>query len=105
MIVGVALGLVSWFGSRWITNSAHPRVSRTGTKDPAGIVGGVVLRGIATAEFPALLGLVLAVADRGDVGPLVIAVPLAIVAMVVSASGRSAVRRHLERLRAQAPAH
>lgn len=100
VIIGVALGLVSWFASRWITDSAHPRATRTGTRDPAGTVRAVAFRGIAVAQFPALLGLVFAVDGHADVGALVIAVPVAIVAIVVNASGPGAIRRHLARLRA-----
>lgn len=100
MIIGVALALVSWFASRWITSNALSRAARTGIKDPAGAVGAVVFRGVACAEIPALVGLLLAVADRADVGPFVIAIPVAIVAVVVNASGPGAVLRHLDQLRA-----
>jgi hypothetical protein len=104
MIIGVALGLVSWFGSRWITGRTLSRVARTGTKEPTGAIGVVVFLGIAVAEFPALLGLVFEFVSRGDVGAVVVAVPVAIVSIVVNASGPGAVRRHLDRLRAGAPA-
>jgi hypothetical protein len=100
LIIGVALGLVSWFASRWATSYALSRAARTGATYPAGAVGTAVFTGIGCAEFPALVGLVLAVADRADVGPFVIAIPVAIVAVVVNASGPGAVRRHLDQLRA-----
>ena len=104
MIIGVALGLVSWFGSRWITGFQLSRIARTGTTEPAGAIGTVAFTGVAIAEFPALLGLVFAISDGVDIGPLVVAVPIAIAAIVLNASGPGAVRRHLDRLRAAAPA-
>lgn len=101
VLIGVVLGLVSWFGSRWITSSALSRAARSGLTDRgvAGPLGVAVFRGVAFAEAPALVGFLLAVVDGVDVGPLVIAVPVAIVAIVVNASGPAAVRRHLAQLR------
>lgn len=99
LVIGAALGLVSWFGSRWITSHTLPRSAVSG---PGGVHGAariVAFRGIAVADLPALLALVLVLAI-GDVGPLVVAVPIAIVAIVVNASGPGAIRRHLDRLRA-----
>ncbi|HEX5331919.1 MAG TPA: hypothetical protein VFW79_04680 [Cellulomonas sp.] len=101
VLIGVALGLVSWFGSRWITSSALDRAARPGLTDKgvAAPLGVAVFRGIAVAEAPALVGFLLAVADGVDVGPLVIAVPVGIVAIVLNASGPAAIRRHLAQLR------
>lgn len=99
---GVALGMVSWFGSRWVTSSALSRATRPGApemSDPTA-AGRVPLIGLVVAEFPALFGLPLAFVDGSEVGPLVVAVPIAIAAIVVNVSGPGAVRRHLARLRA-----
>ena len=100
MIIGVALGLVSWFGSRWITSYSLSRAARTGAADVTGVVLTVAFSGIAIGETPAMLGLVLAYGTGGDVGSFVIPIPIAIVAIIVNASGPAAVRRHLDRLRA-----
>jgi len=51
------------------------------------------------AELPGLLGLVIAFLWPSEVGPLVVGVPVSLVAVVLNASGPSAVRRHLARLR------
>lgn len=100
MMIGVALGLGSWFGSRWITSYRLSRIARTGPTEMAGAVGTAAFMGVAVAESPALIGLVIAFGDSADVGPFVIAIPIAIVAIIVNASGPGAVRRHLGRLRA-----
>jgi len=111
VLIGVGLGLWSWFGSRWITSFGLSRFGRTdpptmagsaetvGAAVLAGAVGTVAFMGIGVAEVPGLIGFVLAQGDGADVGPMVIAIPIAIVAVVVNASGPGAVRRHLDRLR------
>jgi len=100
VLVGVALGLGSWFGSRWITSFGISRIAGTGPTDLAGAVGTAAFMGIGMADAPALIGLVLATGDGADVGPIVIGIPIAILAVIVNASGPGAVRRHLHRLRA-----
>jgi F0F1-type ATP synthase membrane subunit c/vacuolar-type H+-ATPase subunit K len=102
MMIGVALGLVSWFASRWITNYAVSKAANTDPKNQtgAGAISPAVFMGIAFAESPALVGLAVATIDASDVGPLVISVPVAIAAIVFNASGPAALRRHLDRLRA-----
>ena len=111
VLIGLGLGLWSWFGSRWITSFGLSRFGRTdptkmagptqtaGATELAGAVGVVAFMGIGVAEVPGLLGFVLARGDGADVGPMVVAIPIAIVAIVVNASGPGAMRRHLERLR------
>ena len=100
MIIGGALGLCSWFGSRWITRYALVRGARTGPTEMAGAVGTAAFMGIGVAETSALVGLALAFGEGGDVGSFVIAIPIAIAAIIVNASGPSAIRRHLDTLRA-----
>jgi len=96
MIIGVALGLVSWCASSWITSYALSRAARPGPGDLDAAGAVAVFLAIAFAESPALVGLVLATVDGTDVGA--IAIPVA--AIVVNGSGPVAVRRHLDRLRA-----
>ncbi|HEY8718251.1 hypothetical protein [Pengzhenrongella sp.] len=102
VMIGVALGLVSWFASRWITSNAVSKAANTDPKNQAGAgaIGPAVFMGIAFADTPALVGLALASTDASDIGPLVIAVPVAIAAIIFNVSGPAALRRHLDRLRA-----
>ncbi len=102
LAVGVVLALVSWFGSMWAINWALASAARSGRPDAVAAAGAVrtaTLVGIATAEMPPLLALVYAYLDVSEVGALVVAVPVAIVALVVNVSGPGAVRRHLEQIR------
>ncbi|GAA3796257.1 hypothetical protein [Cellulomonas soli] len=103
LVIGVALALVSWFGSAWATGAVLAWACRTDVadRDVHGSVRTAAFVGIAVAELPALLGLVLlfAVGDGSEVGPLLVAVPVAIAAILVHASGPAALRRHLARLR------
>jgi hypothetical protein len=111
VLIGLGLGLCSWFGSRWITSFGLSRSARTGRGEAAGLratagatelagtAGTIAFMGICVAQVPGLLGFVLARGDGADVGPMVVAIPIAIVAIVVNASGPGAMRRHLERLR------
>lgn len=114
--IGAALGLWSWFGSRWVTswgtsNAARPRGSQrqersAGDDEGAGAAGAartIAFMGIGMAEAPALLGLVLSLSLRGDVGPFVVAIPAAVGAIILNASGPGAMRRHLERVRSGRP--
>ena len=102
VVIGLALGLVSWFASRWVVRHALSAGAGRGrgTTSDAAVLGAAVFRAIAAAEAPALAGFAFAVVDGSDLGPVVIAIPLAIVAIIVNASGPRAVRGHLARLRA-----
>lgn len=100
LLLGAVLGLVSWFGSLWVTRRAPAGPGRTRSARAGGPATTLAFRGIAVAETPALVGLVVAIADGADVGALVVAVPIAIVAIVVNASGPGAMRRHLDLVRA-----
>ncbi len=99
--IGLALGLVSWYASRWMVGRAIARAGRRAAGDPSapGIVRSAVFVGIACAESPALTGLAIAVVLGNDIGPFVVAIPMAIAAIVVNVSGPGAVRGHLESLR------
>ena len=101
LAIGVALGLWSWFGSWAVTANAMTRAGRSGSpvQDAAGRVLAVAYMGLAFAEVPALVGLVLARPADSDLGPLVVSVPIAIVAIIANASGPGVVRRRLARLR------
>jgi hypothetical protein len=102
LAVGVVLGLVSWFGARLIIRTILARATARGVA-PAGATAAAstaIFAGIAVAEAPALFGLVYPfIVEVDDVGALVIAVPVAIVSLIVNVSGPSAVRGHLARLR------
>ena len=100
LLLGAVLGLVSWFGSRWVTSRAPSGSVRTPSGRAGGPASTLAFLGIAVAEIPALVGLVVAIADGTDVGAIVVAVPIAIVAIVVNASGPGAMRRHLGLVRA-----
>jgi hypothetical protein len=54
LAVGVALGLVSWFGSRWITDGAITRAAERGLRDQdaTNVVRAAVFLGITLAEAP-----------------------------------------------------
>ncbi|MBN9325498.1 MAG: hypothetical protein BGO38_03770 [Cellulomonas sp. 73-145] len=114
--VGVGLALVSWFGSRWVTgwgasNAARSarRRSRASTGDQAAPAGGrsdgangvartIAFMGIGFAEGPGLVGLAIGL-QLHDIGPFAIALPVAVAAVVLNASGPGAMRRHLQRVR------
>ncbi len=99
--IGLALGLLSWFASRWIIASGLTRAGRRGRDDASGpgIVRAAVNLGIAFADVPAVVSLVIAFVLGSDIGTFVVAIPMAIAAIVVNASGPGAVRRHLATLR------
>ena len=101
LALGLVLGLVSWFGSQWVTSRAIDRVRRPGARpvDASASVGTVAFLGVAFAEVPALVTLPLAILDGSDVGPVLVAVPIAIAAVLLHGTGPGAVRRHLDRLR------
>lgn len=110
--IGAVLGLWSWIGSRWITTrgtssatrSRAPRAQERNAGDDertggAGAARTIAFLGLGMAEAPALVGLPLSLNLGGDVGPLVIAVPVAVAAIILNASGPGAMRRHLQRVR------
>lgn len=110
--IGAALGLWSWIGSRWVTtwgtsSAARSRASERqernaddhGDTRAAGAARTIAFLGLGMAEAPALVGLPLSLSLGGDVGPLVVAVPIAVAAIILNASGPGAMRRHLQRVR------
>lgn len=101
VLVGCVLALLAWFlpvaAIRRMLGSAR-RADLTDAWG-RGAVRTAVFVGVATGEAPALVAVVLAVADGHDVGALLVAAPVAIVSLVLNVSGPAAVRRHLERLR------
>lgn len=112
LAVGAALGAAGWFGSRVVPGAMLDRAwalrtGRDGTGSVAtsaagsdtAVVQTVAFVALAIAELPGLLGLVIAFLWLSEVGPLVVAVPVSIAAVALNASGPSAVRRHLARLR------
>lgn len=106
--IGAGLALWSWIASRWMTGhmaatAARTRSSLLQTGRPedaqsagaAGAVRVIAFVGIGMAGAPALIGLPLAQSLGGDIGPFVVAIPVAVVALIVNASGPPAIRRHL----------
>jgi hypothetical protein len=102
LAVGVVLGIAAWFlpavATRRMAASAWRPAGVAGRDVPA-VARTIAFVGIALAEMPALLGLVVAVAQGHDVGAFVVSTPVAVVSLFVNASGPAAMRRHLERLR------
>lgn len=114
--VGVALALASWFGSRAATAWAASTAARRVASGPppglaarplvkggpqygaAGAAGTIAFIGIGVGEGFGLVGLPIGLAMH-DLGPFVIALPVAMVAVVLNASGPAAMRRHLQRVR------
>jgi len=102
LVIGVALGAVAWFGSRWGTSAMAARAVRRGVAGVTSTISSVALTGVAVAEGAWFLGLglVFALHSNHDIGSCVVSVPVAIVAIVMNGSGPGAIRRHLEQLRA-----
>lgn len=96
LLLGAVLGLVSWFGSQRATSRAPSRSVRSPSLRSGSPAGTLAFRGIVVAEVPALIALIVAIADGADVGSVVVAIPVAIVAIIVNASGPGAMRRHLD---------
>jgi len=101
ILIGVILGLVSWFAPGRIIRGALDRARDRGVEPSAvpDVVRTAVFTGIAAAEVPALVAVVLVVESGHDVGALLISLPVAIVSLMVNVSGPDALRRHLARLR------
>lgn len=114
LAVGAALGAAGWWGSRAVPGALldrarAQRTRRDGTRSGSdaapgsaadtAVVQTVAFYALAIAELPGLLGLVTAFLWLSEVGPLVVAVPVSIAAVTLNATGPSAVRRHLARLR------
>ena len=115
VLMGGALGAVSWFGSRWASRWALARARRdasgdaalsadaalrgTTSQDAAARVQTAAFIGVAFAEALGLLGLVVAMLT-GERAAMVLAIPVAIIAIIVNGTGPIAVRRHLDTLRA-----
>lgn len=101
--LGVALGLVSWFGSTWVADrmsARRPRPDarsggRLNAQDPASIFSTAINLGVAAAELPALVAVYLAVWDGSEIGPLLVSAPVAIVAMLVNITNPGAMRRRV----------
>lgn len=101
LLVGVVLGLVSWFAPRRIIRGALDRARDRGVEPSAvpDAVRSAVFAGIAAAEVPALVAVVLVVESGHDVGALLVSLPVAIVSLIFNVSGPDALRQHLARLR------
>jgi hypothetical protein len=102
LAVGVVMAIAAWVlpavTTRWMAASAW-RPAGVAGRDVLAVTRTIAFVGIALAEMPALIGLVLAVAGGHDVGAFVVSTPVAVVSLFVNASGPAAMRRHLERLR------
>ena len=104
LAVGTVLALLSWFGSRGVTAWAAARAANA--RRDAGVAAStatasvrtVAFIGIVACEVPGLAGLVLGTAMH-DVGPFLVSIPVAVLALFVNASGPVALRRHLDRVR------
>jgi len=101
ILVGVVLALVSWFAPGRIIGGMLDRARDRGVEPAAvpDVVRSAVFTGIAAAEVPALVAVVLVVEGGHDVGALLISLPVAIVSLMFNVSGPDALRRHLARLR------
>lgn len=102
LALGLVLGLVSLVVPPLVIRGALQRAAGR-TADPAadhGVVRTAVFTGLAVAEVPALVAFaIVASGGNHDVGALVLAVPFAVVSLLVNVAGPGALRRHLQRLR------
>jgi hypothetical protein len=102
LALGLGLGLVSLVVPPLVIRGALRRPTGR-TADPASdhaVVRTAVFTGLAVAEVPALLAFALvASGDNHDIGALLLAVPFAVVSLLLNVAGPGALRRHLRGVR------